>query len=433
MIRSFRTTIRLCAIAAAALAGGAMAQQQNDGPVIQAEETVAATVNDHMISTFDVRQRMQLMLVTSGGRISPEALPQLQRQALQDLVEERLKLLEAERLEFDIDPEEVADEIARIAASSNVTVPQLEQQLLAQGIAPETVEEQIRARLVWQRLVSARYRNRVSISDDEIDEVMERLRADSRKEQYLLSEICLPVDDESQIEQVKQAGLQMIGQMRQGAPFGAIANQFSVCPSAAAGGDLGWVRSGELAPEIDSIVQQLDKGSVSIPTYHDGLVYLIAMRDKRDAAQGGIATYDLAYASAPVSLGEARAREAFRQLSVSNICDSRSLNIDLGEQIGFALVPQVTEADVEAPFREPLAALERGTLSAPIEADGYYHAMFLCEKDEGLGLPSRDQIKDRLFAQELSLISRRYLRDVRRDAAVDIRYSEMAENTGITG
>ncbi|MCI5044073.1 MAG: SurA N-terminal domain-containing protein, partial [Aquisalinus sp.] len=142
---------------------------------VQASEAVAATVNDEMISTFDVSQRMRLMLLTSGGRIPESAYPQLQRRALQDLVDEKVKLQEANRLEFKINPEQVEEEFGRIAASVGATIPQLEQQLLSQQIAPSTLRDQLRSRLVWQRLVAARYRDRVRVSDEEIDEVMDRL------------------------------------------------------------------------------------------------------------------------------------------------------------------------------------------------------------------------------------------------------------------
>ncbi|MGV6801763.1 MAG: peptidylprolyl isomerase [bacterium] len=394
-----------------------MAQQQ---PQIQASESVAATVNDHMISTFDVRQRMRLMLLTSGGRIPESAMPQLQQRALEDLIEEKLKTQEAERLEFDIDPSEVSNELGRIAASSRITPQQLEQQLISQGVAPVTVEEQIHARLVWQRLVAAKYRSRVRVSEDEIDDVLDRLRKDSSNEQFLVSEICLPAEDPSKVEEVRQAGMQIIQQMQNGAPFGALANQFSVCSTAANGGDLGWVRSGELTPELDQVLKQMKKGTVSIPTAHEGIVYIFAMRDKRAAATAGTPTYQIAYASAPLSIGEAAARTAFAKFKKSNACHGGELNIDLGADIGFSTLPPLPASEVEAPFRSVMASLERGETSEPIANGNYYHTMMLCEKDEGLGLPSRAKVKDRLSSQQLSLLSRRYLRDIRRDSSVEI-------------
>lgn len=416
--------VRFAAMTAALTAGGLAVAQT---PTVQASESVAATVNDHMISTFDVRQRMRLMLLTSGGRVPESAIPQLQERALEDLIEERLKLQEAEELEFAIDDREVAQEIARIAAGSGMSPSQLEQELLKQGVSPSTIESQIRSRITWQRLVSARYRARVRVSEDEIDSVLDRLRTDSAKEQYLVSEICLPVDDPSKVESVKQAGVQLIAQMRQGAPFGAIANQFSVCPSAANGGDLGWVRSGELAPELDTVLQQLNKGSVSVPVESDGLVYLLAVRDKKSAAEAGVPTYQMAYVGIDAAAGEAGAKAILENMRLSNICDGEALNVDLGPNAGATVLPPLPASEVEPQFRTEIAGLNRGEASTPILAGGEYHGVVMCEVDEGLGLPSRSQIKDRLASQQLALISRRYLRDIRRDSSVDILMAAMGD------
>lgn len=46
----------------------------------------------------------------------------------------------------------------------------------------------------------------------------------------------------------------------------------------------------------------------------------------------------------------------------------------------------------------------------------------LCDRQlTGPGVPSREQIEQQLISQQLSLLARRWLRDLRRDATVDIR------------
>ncbi len=385
-------------------------------------EAVAATVNDEMISTFDVRQRVRLMVLMSGNRIPESAFPQLQEQALKDLVEEKLKLQEAERLEFEIDPADIEDELTRLAASSGLTMEDLVAELEKQGIAIETLADKFKADLTWQRIVSGRFGPRVRVTDQQIETVHDRLREDSRKEQYLVSEICLPVEDEARVQEIYRAGLQMIEQMRKGVPFDAVARQFSVCATAANGGDLGWVHSGELAPELDRVLQNLEPGAVSVPTPFEGNLYILAMRDKRGAGdKKGEPSYTVTYAGAPLTIGEEAARKAFNKLPLTNACESNSLAIDLGPNIGVTSLPALKESQFEEPFREELAKLGRGEVSKPIAYDGAYHAVLMCEKDEGLGLPSRKQIADRLYSTQLTLLSRRYLRDVERNSSVDIR------------
>ena len=388
---------------------------------LQALEQVAAVVNDTVISTFDVRQRIQLIAMTSGGRIPEEAMGQVQAKAVQDLVEEQLKIEEAASLDFEINEDEVNEELARIAGNAGGTIEDLERDLNSSGISIETVRRQIHTRLLWQRLVTARYGSRINIAQSEIDEVMSRLRDDVRDEQYRVAEICLPLREDTNVAQIEQAAMQIIGQMQQGAPFETLARQFSACNTAANGGDLGWLRAGELDPELGNVVEQMEPGQVSRPISHDGMVRIFAVREKREAAQQGTQTYELGYASIPVSAGEETARSTFARLPESNLCSGGALSFDLGPDVEFELLPMLPASELQTPFREPVSELERLEQTGPIRSGGYYHAALLCAKDEGLGLPSRAQIEDRLFEQELELLSRRYLRDVEREASVQIR------------
>jgi hypothetical protein len=85
------------AIVLATAAIPAVAISQNaQGPL---SEGVAAVVNDDVISTYDVLQRMRLLMVTSGVQPTQENLPQLQAEALRSLVDERLQMQELRRVE----------------------------------------------------------------------------------------------------------------------------------------------------------------------------------------------------------------------------------------------------------------------------------------------------------------------------------------------
>ncbi|MFC3303730.1 peptidylprolyl isomerase [Parvularcula lutaonensis] len=399
---------------------GAMAQR----PI---GDAVAATVNDHPISTFDVQQRVRLMLVTSGGQMPPGAERQFQEQALRDLIEEELKRQEAARFEVEIPDSEIDQELAQIAAQNGGSIETLARELAAAGIAIEKLREKIRADNAWQTLVRGRFRNRVSITDGEIDDMLEEMRAEAQQEQFLLSEICLPVENEQQRDRIYNVGMQMLAQMQQGVPFQALAQQFSVCPSAARGGDLGWMRAAELDEGMGDVVRQLSEGNVSTPLEaEDGdMLKLIALRGKREAAEKGDPSYELAYASAPRNLyTREEAEKRLSRLPLTNACNADGLSTDLGEGVGVELFPMIPIDQIREPFQNAILDLRRGDLSELLEGPRYYHMVYVCEMDEGLGLPRRRVIENRLAAQQFELLSRRYLRDVERDSDVQIRLFE---------
>lgn len=398
--------------------------QSYQGPV----SAIAAIVNDSVITTYDVQQRIKLMVVSSGGQVNPQMLPQLQQQALKDLVDEKLKLLEAKEYELVVDKGEIDAEITQIANQGGVTIEELAQTLRSDGIGLDALRAQIEASIAWPRLVQGRYGKRVRVSDEEIESTMERMKEDASKEQFLVSEICIPVPSPDQAQTFYEGGLQLIEQMRRGVPFAVVAQQFSACTSAATGGDLGWVRSGELAPELDEAIKALPQGAVTNPIPSEGAFMILAVRDKRQAVAQGKKTWTLAYAGAPLSMGRNAARQALEKLPTADACGTREQHSDLGPGVGVALIERVTLDDIDPRFASSVEELKRGDLSPVIEADEALHAAYVCELDEGLGIPARATIEDRLYGRQLTRIANQYLRDVERKSMVDIRIKPQGPN-----
>lgn len=382
---------------------------------------VAAIVDDKVITTLDVEQRMKMMLISAGGRISREMLPQIERQAVRDLVEEQLQLKEAAEYKLVPEKDEVDKQLRAMAAASGMTLDQFEKALKAEGVSPQTLRSQIGAGLVWPELVTGKFGKRVRINDDEVDDTLERMRADATQEQYLVSEICLPVPSPDQAQAYFDGSMQLLEQMRKGVPFSVVAQQFSGCPTAAAGGDMGWVRAGELPEELDKAIRSLPPGAVTNPIPVDSTFMILALRDKRAAVQQGEKTWTLAYASAPAEIGANAARTKFEKLASADVCGGRAQRQDLGPGVGVALVENITLSRIDPRFRDAVDALGRGDTSPPIEVDGMLHAVYACEVDEGLGIPSRSAIEDRIYQRELEKISQQYLRDIERKSTVDIR------------
>lgn len=423
----FKTTA-FAALGVACLGSAALAQQSPgdreglpesyQGPA----SAVAAIVNDTVITTYDVQQRIRLMVMSSGGRVAPQMLPQLQQQAVRDLVEDQLKLQEAKKFDLVIGEDEILSEIRQMAAQSGNTPEKLLDILKADGISRQTLENEISSSLAWPRLVQGRYGKRARVTEEEIDSTLERMREDATQEQVLVSEICIPVPSPDQAQAYYDGSLQLIEQMRKGVPFAVVAQQFSACTTAAAGGDMGWVRPAELPANLGEAIRNLEPGSVTNPIPSEGAFMILAVRDKRAAVRQGAKSWTFAYASTPVSTGRAAARTALEKLATAEACaGGRTLRQDLGPAVSVAMVENVSLKDVDERFQSAVESLDRGKLSELIEADGELHVLYGCEIDEGLGIPSRSAIEDRIYGRQLERISQQYLRDVERKSSVDIR------------
>lgn len=401
-------------------------------PPRQMSESVAAIVNDDIISTYDLAQRMRLLIATSGVQPTQETLPQFQREALISLVDERLQMQELrhqekeQKISIVADDQEVDEEIAQLAQSNNIKADALLAGLRAQGIGTETLRDQLRAQMSWQRWIRGRYGSRLRIGEDQIKATQARLAAAASKPQYEISEIFLDANRVGGMDNAMQGARQLLTQMQQGAPFPAVARQFSAAPTAAAGGDAGWVSPGEMPAEVDAALEQLRPGQLSQPiAVRDG-IYIVYLRDKRAGAGGQLvnlkqAAVPLANTATPGDEAAARVKLEAVRAGTKGCADieavaARSPGVIAGD------LGEAELSDLAPAFRDAAQGMQVGQVSAPIRTPAGLHILAVCGKRASGGAQlNRDQIEGRLFSQQLSMISRRYMRDLRNSATIETR------------
>lgn len=385
----------------------------------QNAEGVAATVNDHVISTYDVRQRAQLLLVSAGLDPTPELQQRARAQALRDLVDERLQIEEAARYNITVEAAVVDRRLADIARQNQSTIEALAGQLARDGVSITTLRAQIEADIAWQRLIGGMYGSRVRVSEVEVSEMQARMAANASRPQLQLSEIFLPAETDAEFAEMEQGATRLIEQMQRGAPFPLVARQFSQAPSAAAGGDMGWVATTDLASELQAVADRLQPGQVSLPIRTRSGVYIIAVRARRaGAAEGSTSIASLRQITAPLS------RQSTLERLQRRIDGCGDLDRDISGIQGANVIDlgQTVESDLAASIRDRINGVETGRAS-PVLVDGeQVNMIVVCSRETGGGgLPDREEIAERLREQELGLLAERYLRNLRREATIITR------------
>ncbi|MDX5360288.1 MAG: peptidylprolyl isomerase [Alphaproteobacteria bacterium] len=394
----------------------------------QSVQRIAAIVNDEVISTYDLEQRVRMVISASNREATPEMVSRIQPQVLRGLIDEKLQMQEAERRGAQVTAEEVDRGVAQIAQRNNIGVEQLYNRFDEFGVSPETFKDQIRAEIAWSKLVRARFAPRITVSQDEVQAVYRRIAAQSGGEQYRVSEIFLAIEQPGRAAEVRQNAERLIEQLRSGASFAAIASQFSESTSAANGGDIGWVTPGQLDPALDRALAGLQPGMIAGPIETEAGIYIIGLADRR-AAQGvngqtRLTLSQIVVAVTPqadaseVAAAQARAGEArARMESCEAVEDIRTDYAPLSGALG-ALTP----SDLPPAFRNAVAALDTGETTAPIRTENGFHVLILCDRQENAPDPRlMERIETQLRDQQLTMLARRYLRDLRRDATIVVR------------
>ncbi|PVM86511.1 peptidylprolyl isomerase [Caulobacter endophyticus] len=446
-MRSARSVTTFAASAASILAltvAGFPAQARQATPLVDAppaaaepranplSESVAAVVNDDIVSSYDLMQRMRLLMVTSGLQPTQENLPQLEQEALRSLIDEHVQMQELRRVEREqkitiiSTDKEVDEEIENIAQGNKMNAQQLLASLSAQGVSADTWRAQIRAETSWQNWISGRYGSRLRIGEDQIKAFQRRMAESASKPQYQVSEVFIDAVRVGGAEVALNGARQLVTQMQQGAPFAAVARQFSAAATAANGGDAGWVSPGEMPAEVDAALEQLRPGQLSAPIQVKDGVYIVYLRDKRSGAKATLVDLKQVAVALPKDAPETDVQAATALLAglKPKLTSCQTLEAEAGKVSGVVAgdLGEAEIGDLAPSFQEAANALNIGQVSDPIRTDAGLHLIAVCGKRQsGGGAPSHDQIENRLKGQQLALISKRYLRDLRNSATIETR------------
>lgn len=395
-----------------------------------AQEThIAAVVNNDIVTAGDLDARLRVVMASSNIPDTAENRKRLTPQILRALIDEKLQLQEAKRLSITVPQDQIDKALASIEERNHMPKGSLESYLEAHNLSKSTLVEQIKASLAFNDILRNRVSQDVTVSDDEVDDAMKRIQADVGKPQSRVSEIFLAVDNPSQEDEVRRLADRLVDDIRGGAKFPDLAQQFSQSPSAAVGGDIGWVTPGQLSPLLATAVQKMNPGEMSYPIRTPAGFYLLYVTDRRTLGVASpdqilLSLVEVVFPLALDSSPDERARVQAEAQQVSDTAKSCGEMTKIGVERAPQLsrqVPQVRASDLPEEVRPQVLALKVAEASRPLPMPGGLGVVMVCERHDPPGLPTRDQVADTLARERMDELARRYMLDLRRGAYVDIR------------
>jgi peptidyl-prolyl cis-trans isomerase SurA len=385
---------------------------------------IAAVVNDGVITTTDLEQRLRLAILSSGLPDNAEVRAHFLPQILRSLIDEQLQTQEAKRLDLSVSQDEINQALEHIAHDNNIPGDML-QFVASHGASPAAMTAQVKDGLLWNKVVQRELRPKVEIGDDEIDAVIDRVRADAGKEEYLVSEILLTVDNPKDEDQVKQTAENLVDQVKHGANFASLARQFSQGVGAAQGGDIGWIQQGQLAPEINRALANAGNGQVSDPIRTASGFHILGVRDRRTVSLGDPSktTLNLVQIFRPRTAGVPAATippDAVRLRATIKSCDGINAALSSFPEWKAQKLGNVNLAKAPNWLADKVRNVSAGSSSEPLATDKGTALLVVCNRHDG-GEIDRDAIMHSIGTEKLELQARRLLRDLRRAAYLDIR------------
>ena len=388
-----------------------------------------ALVNGDVITQTDVDQRFALLAIANGGKIPQNEVDSLRQQVLRNLIDETLEIQAARAAKIEWKTSDIDRTVERVAGNVKKTPDQLASFLEANGSSIKSLRRQIEGEIAWQRLQSAKIENGVSVGDDEVKAVLDKLTASKGTEEYHVGEIFLSSTPATQDQTLANAN-KILEQLRNGASFAGYARQYSEASTAAVGGDLGWVRPEQLPGPLAATLRNMGAGSVSNPIPVPGGVSILAVvdtrkiltRDPRDAVLG-LKQISITFPKGTTrQVAEpivARFGEAARNVGGCGGADkiAAEFHAEIVQQDG------VKMRDLPAALQQMMLQMQVGQATQPFGSlDEGVRTLVICGRDEvDPTAPSYDEVYSQLNEERVNNRARRYLRDLRRDAIIEFR------------
>ncbi|HEV2866352.1 MAG TPA: peptidylprolyl isomerase [Allosphingosinicella sp.] len=388
-----------------------------------------AIVNGEVITETDIDQRLALLLASNRVTLPPEEVQRVRAQVLRNLIDETLQIQAAAQEEITVQDAEISQYFARVAQGFNQTPEAFATFLHSIGSSERSMKRQIRGEIAWQRLQRRRIEPFVTVGEDEVRAIIDRLNASRGTAEYRVAEIFISATPETAAE-ARANAMRIMQQIQGGASFAAYARQFSEASTAALGGELGWVRAEQLPPELAAAVTQMPVGAISEPIAVPGGFSIVAVGDKRqilvaDPRDSILSLMQLSMtmpAGTTQSQAQARARQLAEATQAMGGCGRAR---DVATNIGAELISndQVRVRDLPPQLQAMLLDLNVGQVTQPFGSSERISVLVLCGRDDPQQAtgPSFDQVYAQLNDDRVNRRAQRFLRDLRRDAVVDYR------------
>jgi len=404
-------------------------------------DRIVAIVNDDVILESELNTRLKTIQGQLQQR-NTQAPPAdvLRRQVLERLIVSRLQLQAAERGGIRIDDKTLNASVSRIANQNGMSLGQFRAAIEADGFSFAVFREDIRKEMIVSRLMQRRVRQRVNITEQEIDNFLATNKNRSQgNQEYRLSHILISLPEAASAEQIdaaKSKANTVISRLRAGTNFKQVAAASSDGQQAFDGGDLGWRKVAQLPSIFTDVVTEMQKGDISEPIRSPSGFHIIKLSDVRGAEQRHmvkqtLARHILIRQNELTSDDDARIRlqqllirleagEDFAALARAHSDDrgSAARGGDLGWSSPGALVPR---------FEQEMDKLSAGQISQPFRTQfGWHIVQMLDRRDHDdteafLRSKARKLIRDRKTEDATEA----WLRRIRDEAFVEYRLDDI--------
>lgn len=255
-------------------------------------DRVAAVVNGDTITLTELQERAGLewrrVQAMRPGEARDQEQAKVLQAALDQIIAERLMEAQAKELGVEASDAQVDAAIEDIKKKNRLDDEQLDRALADQGLDRQSFRRQLRRDIEAFRILEMKVKTRIKVTDEDVKSwYQSHPKEFAANEQVHVRHIFLPVASGASATEeaaVRAQGDQVLERLKAGEDFAAVAKQVSKGPSAAEGGELGFVRRGVIQPELEKAAFALGPGQISGLVRTKSGFHILKVEERKSAA-----------------------------------------------------------------------------------------------------------------------------------------------------
>ncbi len=252
-------------------------------------DRIVAVVNAEPITQREVEELMLPFFAApeEDRSLSSEEMQQAREAALRQLIDERLVVQAARQAKIQVSDEEIDGRFHQVRDRFG-TPEAFEQELAKQGMTRQDLLTRFHEQLMARRLIEQQVRSKITVGPTEAEQYYAAHPDEfTMPEEVQARHILIRVNEERADAAARQLINDLHAQLlaNNGATFAELAKRHSQAPEAEQGGDLGWVKRGQLMADLDAPLFALAVNGLSAPIHTKLGYHLLQATDRHEGGK----------------------------------------------------------------------------------------------------------------------------------------------------
>ncbi len=374
-------------------------------------EGIIASVDSEAITTYDLSERIKLVLKSLKLEDNIKNRDSVRDRVLELLIIEKLKKIEAKKAEITAGKDEVIELAAAIYNFPAEEFEEFELFLENENIDAEVVFEQLKNELLWKKLSQQMFATKITINSADIDAILNNYKNKIGKIEFNFSEIIFLNKELNDWESSKKKMETVISLIDSGTSFELLANKFSDLNPQGSKLKTGWIFEDSLDSETKEILNNMSPGDVKTNIKISNGFKILKLNKKRRFGNDQIKFTFLKFSS----FDKNQIQNMYKKnISCENIKES-----EIEEGVKFLKIKDMVSKDLSSLFLEQLDISDEKSFTGVFELDGEHNLLYVCEKKVSTTSKiSREAVERRAFSKKFNQLTNTYLSNIRKSTNI---------------